>query len=463
MGDHELSCRDGTWSGDPPECRSFCPAIRPSVAFSTECSFNNVEVNCEELVKVGTIATINCRYGYELINAEQQKTTCQMDGQWHPHPSSCAQICGERGQEDAETDIEKAPWHVTIYKRQNVDSPFNVICGGTIINLAMIVSAVRCFWNETKGDKDDYNLFQMKTGSSQSEYENTSDNEDQYFAPLVISYGYKAIENNFDDDVALVLLGGYIEFNPYTFPICINYDQTAEEDYISPSLKGLMGHWGVKKIADAAAEPNTSLRTIEYSVISRERCKNDTTTEFQSFLTSDKFCAERLSEGLAVCSSNSGSGLVFPFESNGTRRTKYFLRGVASVAAPNGTCGGHPYTIFTSIAYVRISLMRYDALVKPRLDTFINTDSKNTGTVPLDCDLDFVPENGFVSSLNNFDNKLDSNSTLYNFNTLLYGCNGNYTLKGDPTSDCINGVWTNPDSKPECIPFSTGVNTGMAN
>lgn len=49
--------------------------------------------------------------------------------------------------------------------------------------------------------------------------------------------------------------------------------------------------------------PSEVLKKIELPVVSREECKERSSSEFMSFITADKFCAGYLS-GASVCQGN---------------------------------------------------------------------------------------------------------------------------------------------------------------
>lgn len=159
---------------------------------------------------------------------------------------------------------------------------------------------------------------------------------------------------------------------------------------------------------------------------------------------------------MALCSTDSGSGLVFPIEING--KMKYFLRGVASIGTSNGTCDRNVYSTFINVEHVEPMITHFIGNFTAQLE-HSDIGPKPIATLPRYCILEFIPENGYALNLDDLtDEYLKTN--IQNYQTIIYGCYENYTLKGDQTTDCIDGTWTN--TVPECIPFSTGFLTGMA-
>lgn len=112
---------------DFPECKPFCPQIECSITFSTNCSLNDVYVDCMDPAEAGTIAIVTCKYGYDSVSEESPQTICGTDGRWELVPLQCKQVCSQRAEQKPvtlqDTAILQAPWHVSIYKRISVVQP----------------------------------------------------------------------------------------------------------------------------------------------------------------------------------------------------------------------------------------------------------------------------------------------------------------------------------------------------
>lgn len=444
VGSNVIACRDGTWDGTVPDCDPFCPGIEASVTFLANCNYQNVNVNCTEPAKAGTVATVRCKYGYEGIPNEE-RTTCGADGQWQPVPSPCTQICGERTPGPAA--ISHLPWHVSIYRQPEKNHTWQYRCAGTIVSAKVIVSVSHSLWD----DAIFYELFELriKTGKSLREYDD--DREMNNVQTLSI----QSLQNSHEfpgrkdgilsNDIALITLKEYIEFNPYTMPICMWPDLEYEETYVTPGLKGLVGSWGADdSSASASAKSIPTLNVAELSVIAREKCIKNTPTEHRKHITNDKYCAERSKPGVGLCDVDSGSGLVFPTEING--KVKYFLRGVASIAI----CGHDHYSTFANIIYTGVAI--YFMIDKTQAaGAFARAQSMSTATISQGCQLTVIPKNGYVSYMiaSTVWNLLVLDQDIANNLVIRYFCNENYTLKGKVSNACLNNRWTN--SAPECV------------
>lgn len=87
--------------------------------------------------------------------------------------------------------------------------------------------------------------------------------------------------------------------------------------------------WGLEQ---SNGVPSNVLKKIELPVVNREQCKQRSSPEFASYITSDKFCAGYLN-GASVCQGDSGGGLVFT--SSGQKKV-YTIRGIVSTGGNKG-------------------------------------------------------------------------------------------------------------------------------
>lgn len=451
VGNDTIACREGIWDSEAPQCQPFCAGIAPTVTFSAKCKLENAIVNCTEPAKQGTLATMHCKYGYESIVSGQQQTTCGADGLWYPLPFECSQICGGLTERTAMT-ISRLPWQVSIYKRNDDDLQWEYICGGTVVSAKVVVSAAHCFWNEQNDEFYDESLFSLKTGKLFREYDDSRElNAVQIVSKLNIQFpiGFEKIGDAYVDDIVIVIFNGneFIEFSFNTLPICIDYGLEEEEKYVTPGLKGLVGVWGADQ---TIGESNSTLNIVELTVITREKCKENTSKENIQFITDDQYCAEGLSPGVASCQISSGNGLVFPIKTN--KKIKYFFRGVAG----NVPCNNHiQFSLFSNVAASQTGIHYYDNMIKP-VEHSLNNDSSIIVYISQECLLTDIPKNGYVSYLAKAKptlfarlNHLKMHQGIENNVAIRYFCIGNYSLKGKMTNACLNGVWSN--TAPECV------------
>lgn len=450
IGNDTVLCRNGAWDSAFPVCEPFCRPIAFGITISATCTYQNDTVSCRKPRRPGTAAKLRCKYGYESVRPEQQ-TICGSDGRWQPEILPCSQICGELTHESAaliggrQANIADLPWHVTIFKQATPDDPFEQICGGTIVNAMLIMTATHCFWNKEKNQFDDPKIFRIKTSKLFRQFDDGNEKaEVQTFSDIRWNQNSKHVfGNGFEYDLVTVILEKCIKFNAYTSPICIDYQRKGEDIFIPPGRSGLMGGWGIN---ETTGKPNDMLNIIELSVIARETCRQDSAPDFLRFLTKDKFCAERLSTGLDACPKDSGGGLVVPIENN--NRTKYFLMGVASIVLDNPP-DRNQYLTFANHAYFLKFLHKYiDQMWTESVETYITPASKGPETNSTHCTVTDIPINGLVTFLT-MSIYAELGTRILNSDVIRYECRTDYSMKGKPVNVCLNGTWSN--SVPECF------------
>lgn len=450
VGRAVIVCRNGIWDGDVPECEEFCPPIQSNTPFSANCSLNNLIVNCTEPAKLGTVAEVNCKYGYESVESAGQRTTCRHGGRWQPEPVPCTQICGEW---TGELETNQLPWHVTIYQRYEA-SPYVPVCGGTILNAKIVLSAVHCFWNGFADDYNDKSRYLIKAGKALRVF--ADDGLQSLSVNRLEEYTGFTYENGYHLDILLIILNEYIEFNAYTSPICIADEVDQEDRYIPPGQDGLVVGWALDKLT---GEPNLHSRIIELSTIGREQCKKGLPQEMLMFLPNDKFCAKTPSPDIILCESSSGTGFVAPIQTN--NKTKYYIKGVASIGSSNplsDTCDPIQYVTLANIEYSKELILRIsNNVLSETIERFTRAVSEIDVVVSTQCTIKNSPKNGFISYFCPYGSVSDCNH-VQNFTVgseldlqlpILYTCNDGYILNGTMTNVCLNGAWTN--AVPECI------------
>lgn len=145
-------CFQGEWRNPIPDCQPTCStkAISGVSIVAIGCFLNDVEVSCSDSARPGTFVHMNCQDRYERQSgAKLQIVKCGAGGVWTPLPDVCTPICGEEAPEGTpyivggfHTSINEVPWHVGIYKW--FANGYTFLCGGTIINARVVISAMHC-------------------------------------------------------------------------------------------------------------------------------------------------------------------------------------------------------------------------------------------------------------------------------------------------------------------------------
>lgn len=236
------------------------------------------------------------------------------------------------------TEFNEFPWHVAIYKWTNM-SRYEYLCGGSIIDANIVITAAHCVFDEEEQDLD-YSRMVVATGKYNGSWAKHDVHEQRLeVTSKKVRRTYRGTENRFQDDIALLALNDSIRFSSMVMPICIDWDSSYEPN---DEELGVIVGWGY-----------TEKRVLsEILLISRMQqrnfgeCRNRVEKGFTSFLTSDKFCA--ISEDFSELEQgDSGGGLAFS-RTLGTPeepKVRYFLYGILS-----GRQTSNGYFFFTNVS-----------------------------------------------------------------------------------------------------------------
>ena len=125
--------------------------LEDGISSIAECRYKGRKVKCNNEILPGTIAHIECAYGFVEPNGRHfvDQLTCGENGQWDAYKQACEMQCGQLVGDDVtpfstrgETvHITKTPWHVAIYfVVDDVVPDHRYFCGGTIISPFLVLS-----------------------------------------------------------------------------------------------------------------------------------------------------------------------------------------------------------------------------------------------------------------------------------------------------------------------------------
>ncbi|XP_060870027.1 uncharacterized protein LOC132944607 isoform X1 [Metopolophium dirhodum] len=327
-------------------CLKMCQPLL-SDSLDIKCSHNGKYANCSDLSIPGTIAIPKCKHNYALPNRQQETTIelhCQSNGLWDKELYICEPDCGRpfiKAQiliKHGETaNVGTAPWNVAIYQKT---SDYEFICGGSIISQNLVISAAHCFWKKgmpyTITIVDD--LYKIAAGKY---YRNFTIYDSEF--PQIINVdrihlkeGYFGFYGHYADDMAVVVLQNSVFFRNGITPICIDWDGNYT---VSNGDVGKVVGWG--KTEKDILSPTLLQTDLPY--IDIITCRHICNFGFDSYVTSDKFCAgSSLVSGYGVEGGDSGAGLCF------AHSKLYYLTGVVSLKEAGAN---NSLALFTSVDY----------------------------------------------------------------------------------------------------------------
>ena len=452
-----------------PECKAFCdPAEVNGVTLTSNCKLPDDSddlISCPKRVPRGTTASIACKHGYERSRQTPHEVTCGPTGRWVPDPLPCQQVCGEIYSEarplivgGTRINVTRTPWHAGVYKKKQ--SLFNQICGASIINARVVISAMHCFWNAEANAPFDYSDYSIAVGKTRRDYlaaEDVGLQQNFHIESLHYVDGYSHADTNYADDIVVVVLQQPLEFKPHISPVCVPYDLRYDDRTVPSGLRMKVAGWGLER---PDGDPSLNLKVIELSSVSRRDCAEKLIERKINFVvSSDKFCAGFEAGDQNVCGGDSGGGLVLSEPAMGKQRTEInFLRGIVSTAISNdGTCDVGQYSQFTNIAFYLELIGHYDRLHRPE-NNFLPSNAisnddvadriEQAGTNSTHCVVSEIPSNGRAQEAFNTSWTFAVGDVTPLLTVLRYKCDENYILVGKELNYCVNGRWV--DSVPQC-------------
>ncbi|KOB74658.1 Fibrillin-2, partial [Operophtera brumata] len=287
VGPSSTTCVNGMWPFPFPKCVPMCE-LKPNPTVEYRCLAsvaNEAYRPCGSREPAGTIVNPICRQPNYYYAGNLYLMHC-IDGRWN-YIARCTPECGKLTPDGAQLVVggESAkkgelPWHVGIYKKSF--TPYMQVCGGSLITNKVVIS----------GQVEE----------------------------IILPPRFQGTANNYQDDIAGVIVAHAFKFETFVRPVCINFEINIDRIQVQDGTKGKVS-----------------------------TCIKNVPAIFLEYITSDKICAGTLDTKTALCRGDSGGGLAFPIADRGTLR--YYLHGVVSTA-PNGkevACDTSGYTAFTHI------------------------------------------------------------------------------------------------------------------
>ncbi|XP_065210570.1 clotting factor C-like [Planococcus citri] len=301
----------------------ICDKLNP-VNVDLACYRNNASIDCNAPLITGDRVRPTCKqfHTYKRFVPINEELVCQEDGKWDNILFSCVPECGRTlttfSLLSNTTEWHwDSPWHVAIY-----DITKNLlICGGTIINPYLIVSAAHCFHDSINQKKLPEENYEIVVGKYTRNYTLKDHPDQKSFKIKEIRFsnkGYFAAQTNFENDIAILILNGKIEISWIALPACIHWIHTHHPREDTP---GKAVGWGFNEFGKL----NEKLQTGILPFISNKRCTSIVPKDFKPYITYDKFCTGSKIGGDGPRQGDDGGGLIFK------EGAFYYIRGIVSI------------------------------------------------------------------------------------------------------------------------------------
>ncbi|XP_072941185.1 modular serine protease-like [Epargyreus clarus] len=355
-GNNDAFCINGIGFEKIPQCSRFCELHpHPSVDYSCITYTNSSQTArpCNEREFPGTKVVPKCKA--PNYRGTVSNMLCKPNGAWS-HIAKCSAVCGKITPEGQEYVINgrrakhgELPWHTGIYKKSK--TPYMQVCGGSLVTTTAVITAAHCFWDDTEG-KRPASLYAVALGKVYRPWNDTHDKDAQYSDIVEINMPpqFRGASNNFQSDIAVVVLETEIVYQTFIRPVCIDFEHSLNSRQLQPEKLGTIAGWGLNA---ANGLPSQVLQVVELPYVPFDQCYNESPSTFREYITADKFCAGFLN-GTALCEGDSGGGLAFPDSD------KFYLRGIVSTAPRNDDrCDPNARTTFTEISKHEHFIMDY--------------------------------------------------------------------------------------------------------
>ncbi|KAF0762508.1 Uncharacterized protein FWK35_00006322 [Aphis craccivora] len=289
----------------------------------------------------------NCENGYYKAYPNSYRV-CKGNGKWITNSEKLCFNCGKpyvKHQlliDNGKTaHVGTAPWNVGIYRFNEDNSIYDLICGGSIIAPNLVVSAAHCFWQEDMisniiSINDD--LYKIAVGKYNRDLTVIDNDFTQIMnvQTIYLKEDYYGYNRFYSDDIAVIVLKNRISISSGVAPVCVDWSSKYN---VQNGDQGKIVGWG--KTEKDTLSPILLEATLPY--IDHNSCRSMYTNGFQIFVTIDKFCAgSPLVSGPGVCEGDSGSGLTF------LHSGFYYLTGIVSLKDPNTN---NSIAVFTDVKH----------------------------------------------------------------------------------------------------------------
>lgn len=327
------------WDSNVPICERACGQLKGTTFRLKDCHSNGNQINCDQPMPIGSIATSVCRDAYEGRGPSGH--TCQSDGSWSPAPTRCRGRCGRI------PNPPHIPWHIGFYDTTD-SSNVRWVCSGTLVTDRTILTSQTCLQGIA------YKNLKAIAGKIQRDFD--ADADTAQTRTVVQIYTDSRPTDQRDKDLGIVIVDEAFAFDGINVaPICHEYSMGGINHAALHSPIGVTG------VVPAWRLTGGALEQIRFDLLNPIECHLGGPT-ITNRMCLGKICSKRPSNDDAPnCAQITGSGLVIPRNQNGEH--VFYIYGIATweLTSPEG-CANYEHYLFSNPAYYQGEILHYGRL-----------------------------------------------------------------------------------------------------
>ncbi|XP_062122287.1 modular serine protease [Drosophila sulfurigaster albostrigata] len=356
-GEETGYCANGRWSLPVvPKCVKYCDSKRDEYGnakdlingYSTNatCSVHGEIADCNQRYHPpGTVIKFICATGFQTLKTSLPEMKCMRGGYWNRYRERCDQECGQIATPVKQFSanghsigVAVVPWHVGLYSELN-ERGFTFLCGGSLLTPDIVITAAHCVFNEVASEPYSEEIFHVVAAklyrgyTDETEYDNR-----RRVNQIVVASNYKGREDNFFNDLAMIILDVPYRLSAVIRPVCVHFYGYAEKETINNNVHGKFAGWNFKDRRELQFVPAQS----QMNSVCKDKLRD---------IGLDKFCMYTLGQSLA-CHGDSGGGFTVERRTDAFSRDplRHFLYGIISSAPNAGQCA-ESLTTLTNIQH----------------------------------------------------------------------------------------------------------------
>lgn len=203
-------------------------------------------------------------------------------------------------------------------------------------------AAAHCFNQKNGNYKLPPQIVTAFTGKHNINVVNEYGSKEHLVWDVILHPDWNARIQNYDADIAVVVLRDHVEFSSFISPICL--PQQSDSEVFGT---GFAVGWGRTNISDKSPKLSPTPNKLESSVVYKRRCLTQV-PDLKYLFSNRTFCGGFFKQSKATCNGDSGGGFFILNRSSNL----FTLAGVISSSLSDffGTCDIEVYSVLTDVA-----------------------------------------------------------------------------------------------------------------